>query len=211
MYSSYLICLKKFKALFSTKLRNFSNTPDLCSHFHSIKITFEGYPIVGIKALTFIVKIWYVCQTLWMKKKDILMVLWYPHILQSYLLFPRWIIKNFKKRRRLQRCIVGLHPIALNVVDLRGSVSLSFRWLTDCSINTRRLMELSKKDRFIKHPDILELSNEADERSSLCTCNAVTLSILCIQDNICFVNLNFDNSFKKHIIIQCWTYSYVGF
>lgn len=56
MYSSYLICLKKFKALFSTKLIHFSNTPDLCSHFHSIKITFEGYPIVGIKALTFVVK-----------------------------------------------------------------------------------------------------------------------------------------------------------
>lgn len=62
-----------------------------------------------------------------------------------------------------------------------------------------------------KNPDILELSNEADDRISLCTCNAVTLSILCIQDNICFVNLNFDYSFKKHIIIQCRTYSYVGF
>lgn len=56
MYSSYLICLKNVKALFSTKLINFSNTSDLYSHFYSIKITFEGSPIVGIKALTFIVK-----------------------------------------------------------------------------------------------------------------------------------------------------------
>lgn len=141
------------------------------------------------------------------------MVLWYPRILQSYLLCPRWIIKNLKKKK-----VAAVHrwvePYYLNVVDLRGSVSQSFCWFTDCNINTRKLIELSKKDKFIvwiKHPDILELSNEADDRRSLCTCNAVTLSILCIQDNICFVNLNFDNSFKKHIIIQCWTYSYVGF
>lgn len=137
------------------------------------------------------------------KKKDILMVLWYPHILQSYLLCPRWIIK-FLKKKKVAAVHRWVEPYYLNVVDLRGSVSQSFRWFTDCNINTRRLIELSKKDRFIvwiKHPDILELSNEADDRRSLCTCNAVTLSILCIQDNICFVNLNFDYSFKKHIII----------
>lgn len=136
------------------------------------------------------------------------MVLWNSRILQRFLLCPRWIITHLqveiKFKKKLHRCIVGLHPIALNVVDLRGSVSQSFCWFTDCNINTRRLIELSKKDRFIvwiTNPDILQLSNEADDRRSLCTCNAVTLSILCIQDNICFVKLNFDYSFKKHIII----------
>lgn len=137
---------KNFKALFSTKLRNFSNTPDLCSHFHSIKITFEGSPIVGIKALTFIVRIWYVCQTLWMTKKDILMVLWYPHILQSFLLCPRWIIKNLQvenifKKKKVAAVHRWVEPYYLNVVDLRGSVSLSFRWLTDCNINTKRVIK----------------------------------------------------------------------
>lgn len=183
-----------FKALFSTKLRNFSNTPDLCSHFHSIKITFEGYPIVGIKALTFIVKIWYVCQTLWIKKRhfDGFMVSTY---FTKLFALPTMDNKKFKKKKKVAAVHRWVEPYYLNVVDLRGSVSQSLRWFTDCNINTRRLIELSKKDRFIvwiKHPDILELSNEADDRRSLWTCNAVTLSILCIQDNICFVNLNFD-------------------
>lgn len=67
-----------------------------------------------------------------MKKKDILMVLWYPHILQSFLLCPRWIIKNLQVENKLKKKKVAavhrwVEPYYLNVVDLHGSVSLSFR------------------------------------------------------------------------------------